>query len=55
MQKSCSLPLEGGGFGGLRRSRKEFKVNEFLTPSVGFAASSPGGGAHALRKLLLTS
>ena len=80
MQKFCSLPLEGGGFGGLRRSRKEFKVNELLTPSVGFAdsvslrlghataltvrrtvihyrvdASLPGGGTHALRKLLLTS
>ena len=53
MQKLCGLPLEGGGFGGLRRSRKEFKSDKTLffcrlcrpvslcstTPSVGYAAS----------------
>jgi len=39
MQKFCGLALEGGGFGGLRRSRKEFKSDETLF-FVGFAALS---------------
>ena len=36
-----SLPLEGGGFGGLRRSRKEFRFDKILLPQSASLTAPP--------------
>ena len=41
MQNLRGLPLEGGGFGGLRRSRREFKSDETLLPQSASLTAPP--------------
>ena len=45
MQNLRGLPLEGGGFGGLRRSRREFKSAKTLLPQS-LTRQLPYRGAH---------
>ena len=41
VQKLRGLPLEGGGFGGLRRRRKEFKFDKTLLPQSASPTAPP--------------